>query len=162
MPIIITKSINSMYWGRMTHTCFSKLTISGSNNGLSPGRHLAIIWTNAKILLTGSSGTKFSEIWIEIHTFPFRKMDLKMSTGKWRTFCLGLNVLMDHGLQLIACNSAMYVDWLHMYMFAYIQVMRDGMARKVSNEMYTSTGAKWLSDITHPDITHPDKPHPDN
>ena len=30
---------------------------------------------------------------IEIHTFSFQKIHLKMSSGKWRPFCLGLNVL---------------------------------------------------------------------
>ena len=35
----------------MTHICVSILTIIGSDNGLSPGRHQAIIWTNAEILL---------------------------------------------------------------------------------------------------------------
>ena len=29
---------------------------------------------------------------IEIHTFSFKKMHLKMSPGKWQPFCLGLNV----------------------------------------------------------------------
>ena len=27
------------HWGRVTHICVSKLTIIGSDNGLSPGRH---------------------------------------------------------------------------------------------------------------------------
>ena len=49
----------------MTHICVSKLTIIGSNNGLSPGRRQAIIWTNAGILLIGPLGTNFSEILIE-------------------------------------------------------------------------------------------------
>ena len=31
----------------MTHLYVSKLTIIGSNNGLSPGRRQAIIWTNS-------------------------------------------------------------------------------------------------------------------
>ena len=75
------------------HLCVGKLTIIGSDNGLSPGRRQAIIWTNAGILLTGPLGTNFNEILIEIHTFPFKKMHLKMSSGKWRPFCLGLNVL---------------------------------------------------------------------
>ena len=77
----------------MTHICVSKLTIIGSDNGLSPGRRQAIIWTNAELLLVGPLRTKFSEILIEIHTFSFKKMHLKMSAGKWRPFCLGLNVL---------------------------------------------------------------------
>ena len=38
-------------WGRVTHICASKVTIIVSDNGLSPGRHQAIIWTNAGILL---------------------------------------------------------------------------------------------------------------
>ena len=41
------------HWGRVIHICVSKLTIIGSDNGLSPGRRQAIIWTNAGILLTG-------------------------------------------------------------------------------------------------------------
>ena len=30
---------------------------------------------------------------IEIHTFSFKKMHLKMLSAKWRQFCLGLNML---------------------------------------------------------------------
>ena len=67
-------------------------TIIGSDNGLSPDRRQAIIWTNAGILLIWPLGTNFSETLIEIHIFSFKKMHLKMSSGKWRPFCLGLNV----------------------------------------------------------------------
>ena len=81
------------HWGRATHICVSKLTIIGSDNGLSPGRRQAIIWSNAGILLIWPLGTKFSELLIDIHTFPFKKIYLKMSSGKWRPICLGLNVL---------------------------------------------------------------------
>ena len=69
------------------------LTIIGSDNGMSPGRRQAIIWTNAVILLIGPLGTNFSEILIEILTFSFKKMRLKVSFVKRRPFCLGLNVL---------------------------------------------------------------------
>ena len=65
----------------------------GVDNGLSPGRHQAIIWTNDEILLIGPLGINFSEISIEICTFSIMKIHLKMSSGKWRPFCLGLNVL---------------------------------------------------------------------
>ena len=75
----------------MTHICVSKLTIIGSDNGLSPGRRQAIIWTNAGILSIGTLGKNFSEILSEIHAFSFKKMHLKMSSAKWRPFCLGLN-----------------------------------------------------------------------
>ena len=54
------------HWGRVTHMCVSKLTIIGSDNGLTPGRRQAIIWINAGILLIGPLGTNFSEILIEI------------------------------------------------------------------------------------------------
>ena len=77
----------------MTHICVNKFTIIASDNGLSPGRRQAIIWNNAGILSIGLLGTNFSEIWIEILTFSFKKMRLKMSSVKWRPFCLGLNVL---------------------------------------------------------------------
>ena len=81
----------------MTHVCVSKVTIIVSDNGLSPGRRQAIIWSNAGILLIEPLGTNFSGILIEIHTFSFKKMHLKMSSGKWRPFCLGLNVLTRAG-----------------------------------------------------------------
>ena len=70
------------HWGRVTHICVSKPTIIGSDNGLLPSRHQAIFWTNAGILLIRPLGTNFSEILIEIYTFSFKKMHLKMSSGK--------------------------------------------------------------------------------
>ena len=70
------------HWGRVTHICVSKLTIIGSDNGLSPGRRQAIIWTNAGILLIRTLGTNFSEILGEMHSFSFSKMHLKMSSAK--------------------------------------------------------------------------------
>ena len=81
------------HWGRVTHICDSKLSIIGSDNGLSPDRRQSIIWTNAGILLIRTLRTKFDEILIKIHTFSFKNIHLKMSSGKWRSFCHGLNVL---------------------------------------------------------------------
>ena len=83
------------HWGRVTHICVVKLTIIGSDNGLSPGRRQAITWTNDGILLIGPLGTNFSGILSKILTFSFKKMHLKTSSVKWRPFCLGLNVLMQ-------------------------------------------------------------------
>ena len=83
------------HWGRVTHIWVSKISSIDSDNGLSPGRRQAIIWTNGGILFIGPLGTNFSELLIAIHTFAFKKMHLKMSSGKWRPFCLGLNVLID-------------------------------------------------------------------
>ena len=90
----MTASVDALtHWGPVTHICVSKVTIIGSDNGLSPGRRQAIIWTNAGILLIRTLGTKFSEILSEIHAFSLKKMHLKISSAKWRPFCLGLNVL---------------------------------------------------------------------
>ena len=88
------------HWGRVTHICVGNLVIIGSDNGLLPGQCQAITWTNAVILLIGPLGTNFSEILIVIHTFSFKKIYLKMSSGKWRPFCLGLNVLISWQLIL--------------------------------------------------------------
>ena len=44
-------------------------------------------------LLIRTLGTNFNEILSEIHIFSFKKMFLKMSSGKWRPLCFGLNVL---------------------------------------------------------------------
>ena len=103
------------HWGRVMHISVSKLTISGSNNGLSPDRRQAIIWTNAGFLLIGPLGTNFSEILIKILTFSFKKMRLKVSSAKRRPFCLGLNVLMSPSLSQITCwldSRAFRPKWL--------------------------------------------------
>ena len=81
------------HWGRVTHICVGTNTNIGSDNGLSPGRRQSIIWTNDGILLIGPLGTNFSDIFIEILAFSLKKMRLKVSSAKWRPFCLGLNVL---------------------------------------------------------------------
>ena len=91
------------HWGRVTHICIGELTIIVSDNGLSPGRRQAIIWTNAGILLIGPYGTNFSEILIEILTFSFTKMSLKVSSAKWRPSCLGLNVLNTQCVRKFRC-----------------------------------------------------------
>ena len=45
------------HWGQVMHICISKLTIIGSDNGLSPGQRQAIIWTYAGILSIRTLGT---------------------------------------------------------------------------------------------------------
>ena len=69
------------HWGRLTHICVGKLTIIASDNGLSPERRQAIIWTNAGLLSIGPLRTNFSEILIGIQIFSFKKMHLKMSSA---------------------------------------------------------------------------------
>ena len=106
-------SVYLTHWGRVTHICVGKLTIIGSDNDLSPGRRQAIIWTNAGILLIWTLGTNFSEISSEIHAFSFTKMLLKMSSAKWRPFCLGLNVLSFYLSNLL--NNDILTKWIPMW-----------------------------------------------
>ena len=61
----------------------------GSDNGLSPERRPAIIWTNADVFLHYTpKGTYFNEVLFKIQIFSFKKMHLNMST-KWWQFCPG-------------------------------------------------------------------------
>ena len=89
------------HWGWVI--CISKLTIIGSGKCLSPGWCQAIIWTSAGRLLIGPLGTNFSESLIEIHTFPCKKMHLKISFAKWCLFCPCPNVL----TMMLRCNNVL-------------------------------------------------------
>ena len=73
----------------MTH----KLASIFSDNGLSPGRHQAIIWTNTGIVFIWPLGTKCSEILIDIHIFSFKMMYFNITSTKFWVLCLGLDVL---------------------------------------------------------------------
>ena len=74
--------IGSTNLARVTHICVCNLTIIGPDNGLSPGRRQAIIWTSAGLLQTGP----LREILIEIQSFIFKNLHVKMSSIKWRPF----------------------------------------------------------------------------
>ena len=105
------------HWGQVTHLCISKLTIIGSYNGLSPSQRQAIIWTNAGILSIGPLGMDFSEILMEIDTFSFKKMRLKILSAKWRPSCLGLNVLSlqntPHTTAYILKKTDCFETWIY-------------------------------------------------
>ena len=110
----------------MTHIRISDLTIIDSDNALSPRWRPAIIWSNAGILSIGPLGTNFGEILIKIQTFSFKKMHLKMSSVKWRPFCLGLNVSNQQEHEACCClytqailNS--YIPlFLHVHCFEWV------------------------------------------
>ena len=106
-----TSKLTLTHWGRVTHICVSKLTTIGSDNGLSPDRHQAIIWTNAGILSIRPLGPKLSEILIEILTFSLKRLRLKVSSAKRRSFCLGLKVLKDTGKKTTLTNHSKIQQW---------------------------------------------------
>ena len=82
LAVVFAHSVDARFNSlRPSDAYMRKLTIIASDNGLSPGRHQAIIWTNDEILLIWPLGAKFCEILIEIHSFSFKKMHLKMSSG---------------------------------------------------------------------------------
>ena len=142
MGIILT---HWAYWGWVMYMCIGKLTIIGSDNGLSPRRRQAIIWTDAGILLIQPSGTIFSEIVIKIYTFSFKKMHLKMSSAKWRPFCLGLNVLIHHK----------YMPWWVVGIFCWIwyQELGIGTHRNFKPTLHNNNWLALVSDLQLSDIT---------
>ena len=90
------------HWDRVMHIYVRKLTTIGSDNGLLPGRRQANIWSNVGILLIRPLGTNFSEIFTKIYTFSFKKIHLKMSSGKWQPSCFCLNLSSHRGLDKTA------------------------------------------------------------
>ena len=50
-------------------------------------------WTNGAILSIGHLGTNFGEFYLKFKHFRWIKMHSKMSSAKWRPFCLGLDVV---------------------------------------------------------------------
>ena len=59
---------------------------TGISLGMCPANERRRYWIN------------FSEILIKIDSFSFKKMHLKMSSAKWRPFCLSLNMTKLHWL----------------------------------------------------------------
>ena len=107
------------HWGRVTHICVSKLTIIGSDNGLSPIWRQAIIWPNAGILLIGPLGTNFSEILSKFIHFHSRKWVWKCRLGNG-----------GHFVSALMCFNPLWTGGLvHHY-------------RKTSNISSTSAGNK--------------------
>ena len=84
LKIHVCEVLNSL---RLSDAYMCNLNTIGSDNGLWPGRHQAIIWTNAWMLLIGPVETHALKSYIKIHTFSLKKMFLKMSSVKWQPFC---------------------------------------------------------------------------
>ena len=78
---------------------------------------------NLSLSLSGPLGTNFSEILIKIYRVSSKKMHLKMSSGKWRPFCFGLNVLImpvsnnKHKSLLTPCSVEL--DFIAFYMHGF-------------------------------------------
>ena len=77
----------------MMHIFISNLTIIGSDNGLSPGRRQAIIWTNTGILLMNAP-TTFEWVMILIPT----KVWLILEVLRYDVFTSNENYLKNNNL----------------------------------------------------------------
>ena len=105
---------NSLRLTAEWHICLINLTIIGSDNGLSPQWHQAIIWTNAGISLIRTLGTNLSEILSKIYTFSFKEMHFKKSSANWQPFCPSLNVLI---ILNISYRTIYYAYFTHIQLF---------------------------------------------
>ena len=80
IPSTIVRFTIVTHLGRVSHICFSKLTI---------------IWINAGILLIGQYKQSSMIFKRNTHAFSFMRIHLKMSSGKRWPFCRFLNVLSE-------------------------------------------------------------------
>ena len=123
------------HWGRVMQICISKISIIGSDNGLSTGQCKAIIWNNNGILLIGPLGTNFREVLIKLYIFSFKKMHLKMSSGNWQPFCLCLNVLWL-GYQCVLNIQQSYAEVISCHLFGIIQTYYHDLPSTASQGIY--------------------------
>ena len=94
----------------------------GLDNGLSPIRRQAIIWTNAGILLIEPLGRKSSEILIKIKKFSFKKIHLKIPSAKWQPFpfCPGGGGVISHvTADVVHASAAQWRTYLHVISWSY-------------------------------------------
>ena len=124
------------------HICVGSLTIIGSDNGLSPHWRQVLIWTNAGILIIRTLRIHFREIFIKIHTFSLTKMHLKMSSVKWRPFCLVLNVLTYCGI-VIKCIYALNSQCNSHKSRNLVGMFAIDMYRKMNISYYFKTAILW-------------------
>ena len=122
MTAILSRVYELTHWGRVTHICVGKLTIIGSENGLSPGRRQAIIWTNAGILLIEPLGTNFSENspgqfardkWISGTMGQWRGKCFHLMTSSWSSLYIYLNKASHSKIEckrLLNCSKYLSTD----------------------------------------------------
>ena len=85
-------------WWRMDVSV--NIFVLGPDHGLWPVQCQDIAWTNSGSIFIEISGTKPSEIWIKILNFSSKKMQLMMSSAKWRPFHTGARFTNDFLLAL--------------------------------------------------------------
>ena len=85
---IVIRMRGFLSWGRTLDIyAWVNNSIIGSGNGLTPVRCQATTRSNADLSSIGLLGTNFSDVWIKIEEFSFKKIHLKMLSAKCWPFC---------------------------------------------------------------------------
>ena len=89
------RQVNTWSWAKADPALWRIYTALAEDEimRLSLVRREAIIWTSTGLLWIRPWRTYYHEILVEIQKFSFKKMHLKISSAKWRSFCLSLNAL---------------------------------------------------------------------
>ena len=96
----------------MTHICISKLTMIGSDNGLAPGRCQGIYLNQCQVFVNWTLRNKSQWNFNQIPTFSLMKMHLKISSMKWRPFCLGGDELNNWCAESCWGNAKIYLRFV--------------------------------------------------
>ena len=80
------------HWGRVTHIRVGNLTIIGLDNGLSPNRRQAIIWTYAGILLFEPLRINLSGILYEMYCIIIQNNEFEQVVCKMAANCFAPNL----------------------------------------------------------------------
>ena len=119
-----------IHWGRVTHICVGNLTIIGSDNGSWPDHRQVIIWISAGILLIGSFGTNFSEIYnIFIQENAFESVVCRMAAIMYRPQCVKVSSVFQGWFSTQKPNMAKYhITLIQIGMNLSLQNLRCDMA----------------------------------
>ena len=141
------------HWGRMMHICVSKLTIIGLDNGLSPGRRQAIIWTNAEMSLIRNLGSNVCEILSEIHNLPqenpVQNVICEMAVISSQPQCvktlrqiMDKRLFHDHKMLWSVYNYLFVCQNTEIYSLYIFSTMKRHMHPQTSNKKCTLLGSK--------------------
>ena len=141
------------HWDAVTHISVNKLSIIGSDNALSPGQRIAIIWTNAGILLIEPLGTNLSEILIRIHKSSLKKTHLKMLSVKCQSFylrpqCIKTVIGVSAQIVVIAYHIKQWM-WWHTHALITIILSRASEQKWVKRKFYFLPTCLQLSSKCH-------------
>ena len=99
----------------------------------------AITWTNADLVLTGSLGTNFNEIWFKRQWLSLKKMHFKMPSATWQPFSSELNVLMNFFLEptnICAARTPVSTAYINITWIYFNTLQSEKMANILQTTFY--------------------------